>query len=201
MHIEPATSSDCRGIAEVHVGAWRQAYVDIVPGEHLAGLSVAAREASWLEALRTGTPRVLVARHEGAVVGFVAYGASRDEDAVPGSGEIWALYVLAPHWSSGVGRALWLEALEQLRRQGFAAVSLWVLSRNARGLRFYTAAGFVLDAASEKEFTLGGAPLKEVRMVFQAAPDRSIGPASSGKHRLTPYSTSTPFADSENRRD
>lgn len=167
MHVEEANSGDSGGIAAVHVGSWQQAYVGIVPGEHLAGLSVATREAWWREALQIGTPRVLVARHEATVVGFVAHGASRDDDAPQSRGEIWALYVLAPYWSSGVGRALWLAALEQLRQQRFKSVSLWVLSQNARGIRFYTAAGFVPEQASENEFTLGGPPLKEIRMVFQ----------------------------------
>jgi ribosomal protein S18 acetylase RimI-like enzyme len=167
MRVEAASSEDYRGIAAVHVGSWQQAYVGIVPSDHLAGLSVAAREAWWQEALQNGTPQVLVARGEQSVIGFVAHGACRDQDAPPSRGEIWALYVLAPYWSSGVGRALWLEALEQLRQQRFTSISLWVLSQNVRGVRFYTAAGFVPDPASEKEFTVGGKLVKEVRMVFQ----------------------------------
>jgi len=167
MRVEPATSEDYRGIAAVHVASWQQAYVGIVPSEHLAGLSLAGREAWWQEALQKGIPQVLVARHDGAVVGFVAHGACRDEDRPPSRGEIWALYVLAPFWSTGVGRALWLAAREQLRLQGFTSISLWVLSQNARGVRFYTAAGFVPEAASERELALGGTLLKEIRMVFE----------------------------------
>ena len=167
MRVEAAKPQDDRGIAAVHVASWRQAYLGIVPDEHLACLSVAARAAWWQAALQKGTPQVLVARDRETVVGFVAHGASRDDDAPPGRGELWALYVLAPYWSSGVGRALWLGALDQLRQQRFTSVSLWVLSQNARGVRFYTAAGFVPDPTSEKEFSLGGALLKEVRMIFQ----------------------------------
>ena len=167
MHIEAAAPEDCRAIAEVHVASWQQAYAGLVPSEYLAGLSVAAREASWQEAARTGTPSVLVARSKGKVCGFVACGASRDEDALANCGEVWALYVLSSVWSAGVGRALWLEALERLRRGGTSRVTLWVLSENERGRRFYTAAGFVPEPASEKEFALGGAKLKEIRLVFQ----------------------------------
>ena len=167
MRVEPATSQDYRGIAAVHVASWQQAYVGIVPSDHLAGLSLASREAWWQEALQKNTPEVLVARHDGAVVGFVAHGACRDEGTPPSRGEIWALYVLAPFWSTGVGRALWLAAREQLRRQHFTSVSLWVLSQNARGIRFYSAAGFVPEEASEREVTVGGTRLKEIRMVFE----------------------------------
>jgi hypothetical protein len=46
-------------------------------------------------------------------------------------------------------------------------VTLWVLSENERGRRFYTAAGFAPQLESEKKFSLGGASLKEIRLVFQ----------------------------------
>ena len=167
MRIEVAAPEDCHAIAEVHVASWQQAYVGVVPREYLAGLSVSAREASWQEAARTGTPNVLVARSEGKVIGFVAFGPSRDQDAPANCGEVWALYVLSSFWSSGVGRCLWLAALERLRLGGTSRVTLWVLSQNELGRRFYTAAGFVPEAVSEKEFSLGGAQLKEIRLVFQ----------------------------------
>jgi ribosomal protein S18 acetylase RimI-like enzyme len=44
-------------------------------------------------------------------------------------------------------------------------VSLWVLERNTRAIRFYTAAGFAIEAGSEKEFELGGLLVREVRMI------------------------------------
>jgi len=167
MRIEAAALEDCRAVAEVHVASWQQAYAGVVPSEYLAGLSVAAREASWQEAARTGSPSVLVARSEGKVIGFVAYGPSRDQDAPANCAEVWALYVLSSSWSAGVGRSLWLAALERLRLVGASRVTMWVLSENERGRRFYTAAGFVPEPASEKEFALGGARLKEIRLVFQ----------------------------------
>ena len=167
MRIEAAKPEDSRAIAEVHVASWQQAYVGVVPSEHLAGLSVPARAASWQEATRTGLPHVLVARNQEGIVGFVAYGPSRDQDAPANCGEVWALYVSSSFWSTGIGRELWLAALKQLRSQSVATITLWVLSENARGRQFYTAAGFRPDPASEKEFNLGGATLKEIRLVFQ----------------------------------
>ena len=148
MRIEAAALEDCRAVAEVHVASWQQAYAGVVPSEYLAGLSVAAREASWQEAARTGSPSVLVARSEGKVIGFVAYGPSRDQDAPANCAEVWALYVLSSSWSAGVGRSLWLAALERLRLVSTSRVTLWVLSKNERGRRFYTAAGFVPEPAS-----------------------------------------------------
>ena len=50
--------------------------------------------------------------------------------------------------------------------QGFTEVSLWVLSENARGLRFYESLGFRREQQSEQFFERGGTKLAEVRLVF-----------------------------------
>ncbi|WP_156373092.1 hypothetical protein [Pseudorhodoferax sp. Leaf267] len=56
----------------------------------LATMDIDQREAQWRSALALGRPQVLVARADGAVQGFIAFGPSRDADVAPGSAEIWA---------------------------------------------------------------------------------------------------------------
>lgn len=171
--IEPATLADARRVAEVHVQAWRAAYVGIVPDEHLASLSIDKRETMWREAIDKQTPELLVARVGADVAGWVAFDASRDKDAVPGAGEIWAIYVDPAHWAGGIGRALLRRARARLSERSFGDISLWVLAANARAIRFYEAAGFTLDAGSAKVFDLGGRQVQEVRCVLTAAVCRS----------------------------
>jgi ribosomal protein S18 acetylase RimI-like enzyme len=163
MHVEPATLADARAVAEVHVLAWRAVYEGIVPADYLATLSVEKREAVWRDAIAKGTPELWVARIEGRIVGWVAFGPCRDQDASPQAGEIWAIYVAPAHWSRGVGRALWRTARERLLLDGYQFVSLWVLAENLRAIRFYQAAGFTPDLSLTKELVLGGKPLQEVR--------------------------------------
>jgi ribosomal protein S18 acetylase RimI-like enzyme len=163
MHIEPATPEDAHAIAEIHVLTWRAVYQDIVPAEYLATLSVEKREALWRESVTEGTPELWVARIEARIIGWVAFGPCRDEGASPQAGEVWAIYVAPSHWSSGVGRALWLGARERLQQRGYKSVSLWVLAENSRAIKFYLNAGFAPDLSSIKELTLAGKPLKEVR--------------------------------------
>jgi L-amino acid N-acyltransferase YncA len=86
--IAAAAATDCRAVAQIHVDAWRVAYDGIVPPEYLAALSVDQREAMWRTAVERGTPRVLVARTTGDVVGWVAYGRCRDDGSGPDVGEI-----------------------------------------------------------------------------------------------------------------
>lgn len=171
--IEPATLGDARRVAQIHVLAWQAAYVGIAPDEYLAALSIDKRETMWREAIEKRVPELLLARVEGDVVGWIAFGASRDKGASEGSGEIWALYVDPAHWSGGVGRGLLQRARERLSERGFASTSLWVLAENARALRFYEAAGFTLDPGSAQLFELAGRQVRELRYAMPAAASRS----------------------------
>lgn len=109
---------------------------------------------------------LLVARRASQVLGFISFGASRDEDAPAGRAEIWAIYVQPADWSTGVGRALLLRAIDRLFAEGYASISLWVIVGNARAMRFYECAGFVCEADSRKSFELGGTMLEELRYIL-----------------------------------
>ncbi len=166
MLIAAASPQDLGAVAQLHVASWQAAYADILPAGFLAQLSVERREASWRQVLADGASELLVATEGPVVAGFVSLGPSRDADAPPGRGEVWALYVTPGLWATGVGRALWIAARERLVTLGFGSVSLWVLVGNERATRFYRSVGFEVEAGSEKEFELGGAQVREVRMVF-----------------------------------
>lgn len=169
VRVVNASAADCRAVAQIHVDAWRVAYAGIVPPDCLAALSVEQREAMWRTAVERGTPRILVARVDQLVVGWLAYGRCRDEGADQHVGEIWAIYAAPAAWSSGIGRALWEAAQLDLQEQGYRFVTLWVIRENARAMRFYQRAGFTIEAQSAKEFELGGAQITEVRLVAKIA--------------------------------
>lgn len=163
MDISPATLDDAHAVAEIHVTAWQEAYRGIIPAGFLAGLSIARQEARWREDIRHGSPQLLVARIDGRVTGWVAFGPCRDAGAAPEAGEIWAIYVAPSHWARGVGRSLWLGARARLAEQGYRSVSLWVLAGNRRAIRFYRLAGFRAEESCTKMLDLGGSELQEVR--------------------------------------
>lgn len=165
MRIEPATAGDARAIAQIHVDAWRAAYVGIMPDDHLALLSVDEREAMWREAIAAGEPELLVAHRDDRVIGWVSFGASRGKDARPEVGEVWAIYLDPHHIATGAGRALWSAARTRLAERGFTSVILWVLAGNAGAIRFYERAGFALEPGSAQRFTLGGREIEELRYV------------------------------------
>jgi ribosomal protein S18 acetylase RimI-like enzyme len=163
MNIRAAVESDAQGVARVHVETWQAAYRGVVPDAYLDSLSIDKREQVWRESIRAGIPELWVAEIRSEIKGWAAFGASRDADASTAVGELEAIYVAPDCWRTGVGRALWLVARRRLIERCFLSATLWVLSENSRAIRFYAGAGFQPNPLSEKEVSLGGKALKEVR--------------------------------------
>jgi GNAT superfamily N-acetyltransferase len=93
----------------------------------------------------------LVAEEDGELIGFTACGANRDDDAPPEVGEIRTMFVVSGHWRTGVGHALLEAALDELRRLGYSAATLWSFADNERANAFYEAHGFTRDGAERRE--------------------------------------------------
>lgn len=164
--IRKAFPSDAQAIAQVQIRSWQQAYRELMPAEFLKGLeaTTAQREAFWGRSIESGESTVWVADLNGQVVGWISIGASRDDDgAGEDMAEVMALYVLADHWQTGVGLALWSAALRDLIDQGYRGLTLWVLAGNERAIQFYCKAGCAMDKGSERSLVRGGVTLVEVR--------------------------------------
>lgn len=164
--IRKALPSDAKAIARVHISSWQEAYRDLMPTEYLNSLEVTLtqRESFWIRSIESGESNVWVAELNKQVVGWISVGASRDEDAAEGNaGEVMAIYVLARYWQTGVGLALWKAGLQYLMEQGYQRLTLWVLTRNERAIRFYRRAGCVEETESERNLERGDVTLVEVR--------------------------------------
>jgi GNAT superfamily N-acetyltransferase len=163
LNIRPAIAADAHAIACVHVQSWQAAYRDVVPDAYLDSLAIEKREQTCRESLRRGTPEMWVVEVDSQIVGWAAFGASRDPDAQPQTGELEAIYLLREYWTTGTGWALWLATRRRLIERGFSSAILWTLADNIRATRFYAAAGFTLDPQSETAVAYGGKTLKKVR--------------------------------------
>ncbi|MEQ5834907.1 GNAT family N-acetyltransferase [Marinobacter sp. NFXS9] len=166
MEIQAATLDDCPTIAELQVQVWRHAYRGILPERYLASLSVPKRETMWRHVVEQQQAQLLVACIAGKVSGFIVFGPARDADAPASRAEIWAIYVQATSWSGGVGRRLWLQARQDIAAEGYESISLWVLAKNARAIRFYEHAGFDVHSESRKWIDIGGATVEERRCLY-----------------------------------
>ena len=117
MAFRDAVVEDVRAIARVGVAAWQAAYAGLMPAEYLAGLDPAAAVPAFERGLR-GNLLVLLLERDGDLIGFSAYGASRDPDAVTETGEVFAINLHPSWWRRGMGRELLGETQQRLRGQG-----------------------------------------------------------------------------------
>ncbi|QNP69280.1 GNAT family N-acetyltransferase [Streptomyces roseirectus] len=158
------TLADCDRVAEIRVRGWQSAYRGLIPQDHLDALSVradAARRREHLE--RAGAEVVnLVAERAGTVVGWACHGPYREGDARTADAELYALYVDAGEFGTGVGRALFQETVRQVSVRGPRRLYLWVLKGNVRARRFYERAGLRADGV-EEPFEVSGVAVPEVR--------------------------------------
>lgn len=147
-----ATPEDVEAIAHVRVAGWRTAYAGLVPQAMLDALDPVSeavrRRARWAEQHRHPHALELVAEVDRSVVGWAVAGASRDEQR-PALGELYGLYVLPEHWSTGVGHRLVLAVEAHLRSCGYAVAHLWVLDGNERAAGFYERHGWQEDGRTQ----------------------------------------------------
>jgi phosphoribosylanthranilate isomerase len=139
VQLRRATPEDAAALGRVHVEAWREAYIGLVPDEVLAALDPRERAAMAREALAKGSA-VQIAERGGSIVGF-GLSASKRDASLPFSGEIRALYVLRSAQRQGVGRALMSAMARDLLAQGHASAALWVLEGNTSARAFYRELG------------------------------------------------------------
>lgn len=155
MTVRFAGPADAPAIANVHVRSWKAAYPGLVPQDFLDALTPEVRLGPWREILSTAPSAraatlVLVTESDDRVLGFVSYGASRDEDAEEAVvGEVQALYLDPTAWGRRSGADLLRAAVAELESGGFGVATLWVLETNARARRFYEKLGWRPDGTSK----------------------------------------------------
>jgi GNAT superfamily N-acetyltransferase len=155
--IRRSTLADAESGARCHAACWAEAYAGIVEPDRLQRLTsdISGRTEAWRDQLARGRERWLAVDGE-TVVGFSSAGLNRDDD-LPHLVELYACYVRAQYWGSGLGARLMDAAIG-----GTAPASVWVFEANARARAFYRKHGFVEDGSSKPE------PLfvaEEIRMV------------------------------------
>ncbi len=140
--IRDASANDLRRIAEIHISSWREAYKGIMPQTFLDEMDIDQRLQGWERRLNaTDHAQLRVCDVGGHIAGWHYSGPSRDVDAQPLVGEVYAIYVDPNAWGLGHGTLLINDAHQLLVAAGFTNVSLWVLKENRRAIDFYARNG------------------------------------------------------------
>lgn len=152
------TEDEIIGKGYVHYKSWHETYSDLVDYEYLKDIT----PERTTEIARRWLRDILVAKDGDKVIGFVGFGAYRD-NSLPRCGEIYSIYVLADYLGKGVGYELMNAAVEKLAE--YRKIAVWVLKGNERAIRFYERYGFRFDGF-ESEIMLG-TKNTELRMIYE----------------------------------
>lgn len=161
MEVRFMDENDSRDeISLVYEASWKSAYKNIIPKTYLDSI----KKGQWAASLDSPGRKNLVLTENGCIVGTCSFGASRFPET-KGFGEIVSIYFLPEYIGKGYGKALLQRAVEELRKEGYRDIFLWVLeeNRNARG--FYERMGFRKREVYLND-NIGGRDLREVQYVY-----------------------------------
>ncbi|MDE5802262.1 MAG: GNAT family N-acetyltransferase [Lachnospiraceae bacterium] len=152
------SEDEIKGKGYVHYKSWHETYTDLIDAEYLKRHTL----EKCIAIAHKWPDNIIVAKDGERIVGFVGYGAYRD-DTLPAHGEIFAIYVLAEYHGRRIGYELMNAALEKL--SAYKKIAVWVLKGNDKAIRFYERYGFRFDG-KEAEVMLG-TPNTELRMIYE----------------------------------
>ena len=138
--------------------SWHETYAGLIDADHLKKHTL----EKCITIAHKWPDNILVAKDGEQVIGFVGFGAYRD-NTLSDCGEVFALYVLAEYHGQKVGYDLMKVAVDKLLP--YKKIAVWVLKGNERAIRFYERFGFRFDG-TEAEIMLG-TPNTELRMIFE----------------------------------
>jgi GNAT superfamily N-acetyltransferase len=142
-------------MVELQLAAWREGFVPILP-EDFELPDPEGFAPRLAESLAMAGVHSTLAFAGDDLAGWITYGANRDADAGPRTGEIRSLFVHPGHWRTGVGTVLMDRALLDLRGEGYQEATLWSFDENDRANGFYERQGFRRDGAGQRrEFSAG----------------------------------------------
>lgn len=162
--IREMTLADCDRVSEIRIRGWQNAYRGLMPQPFLDALSVSEDAERRRARFGQGGGDVvnLVAEQDGQILGWAAHGPYRDGEVRTQDAELYALYVDARRYGSGLGHALLQESVRRCTAAGHPRMLLWVVKGNTRARRFYERQGFGTDGA-EDPYEVDGVPVPEVR--------------------------------------
>lgn len=157
--LRTATSDDRDGIVDVFLACWRESYAGILPAAAIESMSDDRARALWERVLASPHGTVLVAEHDGRVLGVTRFAEETDADGRP-TGAVHSLYVSPEARGLGLGSLLLGTAYDTLRAGGASSAALWVFAANAPSIRFYRGRGWLPDGATRTQEEFGEPELR-----------------------------------------
>jgi GNAT superfamily N-acetyltransferase len=114
--------------------------------------SLAAERSRWERRLADPAGWTLIASDASTELGTVHFTNARAERgegaAIAGRAHLSGLFVLPTKWGQGIGGALLVAALEEMRNRGYREVQLFTAAANRRSRTFYEGHGWRINATN-----------------------------------------------------
>ena len=139
-------------ISNVYEKSWKYAYKGIIPQNFLDNIP----KGNWIKSLKAMKNLVMI--ESGVIIGTSGFGPSRWDD-YKDFGEIISIYLLPEFTGKGYGSKLLNRSIEELKKDGFDKIILWVLEENHIARKFYEKNKFTkcdnvrADIVGEKKLT------------------------------------------------
>jgi len=140
MLIRHATLADAERMGFINAASWRTTYTGLIDERTFEKMTPEVMVAKWTRIITNYTKTSsfsFVAEVDGEVVGYVSCGPNRHTTQSQFEWELLALYLLKEHQSKGFGKALFCEAVNEMKRLHVKSMILYVLSSNMPSRKFY----------------------------------------------------------------
>ncbi len=143
-------------ISKIYESSWKYAYKDIIPQEYLNSIPT----GQWAAHISENGMKSLILTENGMKIGTASFCKSRWEK-FNDFGEIVSIYFLPDYIGKGYGKLLLRKCIDELKRNGFCNVLLWVLEDNHSARKFYEKNGFICSEIFMED-NIGGKNIREV---------------------------------------
>ena len=153
-------SDDRKAISRIFERSWRYAYKGIIPQDYLDSIE----EGRWIPLIDIPGWKTMICIENGEYAGTSTFSHSRSRE-YPDDGEVISIYLLPEYINKGYGKRLLEAVLDEMRKEGYREVFLWVLEENTAARKFYEDFRF-LCSGDYTETAIGKKKLREVRYVY-----------------------------------
>ena len=144
--IRYANLDDSEVLGKIHSKSSQAGFKDIIPDDILNDVfSTERRTKRFISELSIGSPKSAIIFEEDEPLGFISFGSCRYGNNDKSWIEIWRLYVIREFWGSSVSKELIEWGINEIIKENFKNIELWVLEKNIRARCFYEKMGFKYD--------------------------------------------------------
>lgn len=162
--IRYASLKDTDILGEIHSESSQAAFKSIIPEDVLNEVfSIERRTKRFVSELEEGSPRTAIIFEDNEPAGLLSFGKCRYGNNDNSWVEIWRVYIIPKYWGSDAAKELMEWGINEIQKDNFMNIELWVLEENIRGRNFYEKMGFKHDKTFQ--ITNVGRELSELRYI------------------------------------